>query len=129
MFQPIPLLKGATEARPADLTPDVDPDEIAARDDAEETVAALRKALRYHNYRYYVLDDPVISDADYGRLMEELRALEEKFPLTRSTASSSKSTIWRIRRPWARARGIRAGHPAGRRAHNARSGRALRHAG
>jgi DNA ligase (NAD+) len=36
----------------------------------------LRDAIRYHNYRYYVLDDPEISDAEYDRLMQKLRALE-----------------------------------------------------
>jgi DNA ligase (NAD+) len=40
----------------------------------------LRRELDYHNYRYYVLDDPVVSDAEYDRLMTELIALEEKHP-------------------------------------------------
>jgi DNA ligase (NAD+) len=90
MFDSIPLLNGAPEARPVDLTPDVDPDEITEQDDAEEAVAALRKALRYHNYRYYVLDDPVISDADYDRLMEDLQALEETFPALRTPDSPTQ---------------------------------------
>ena len=41
---------------------------------------ALRKALHGHNYRYYVLDDPVISDAEYDRMMQELKQLEENYP-------------------------------------------------
>ena len=41
---------------------------------------ALRKALHRHNYRYYVLDDPEISDAEYDRLMQELKQLEENYP-------------------------------------------------
>lgn len=40
----------------------------------------LRKALHRHNYRYYVLDDPEVSDAEYDRLMQELRKLEETYP-------------------------------------------------
>jgi len=36
----------------------------------------LREKLRYHEYRYYVLDEPEISDAAYDRLMERLKALE-----------------------------------------------------
>ena len=43
-------------------------------------VEALRKALHGHNYRYYVLDDPVISDAEYDRMMQELKQLEENYP-------------------------------------------------
>ncbi|MGH8176458.1 MAG: NAD-dependent DNA ligase LigA [Steroidobacter sp.] len=41
---------------------------------------ALRKQLNHHNYRYHVLDDPEVSDAEYDRLLHELRALEEQFP-------------------------------------------------
>ncbi len=43
-------------------------------------VEALRKALHRHNYRYYVLDDPEVSDAEYDRLMQELKELEETHP-------------------------------------------------
>jgi DNA ligase (NAD+) len=41
---------------------------------------ALREQLRHHEYQYYVLDDPEISDAEYDLLMRELKALEEKHP-------------------------------------------------
>ena len=40
----------------------------------------LRKELNYHNHRYYVLDDPVITDGDYDLLIRELRELEEQYP-------------------------------------------------
>ena len=43
-------------------------------------VAELRRELNYHNHRYYVLDDPVISDQDYDRLLQELRQIEEEYP-------------------------------------------------
>ena len=45
-----------------------------------EKAAALSQALHRHNYRYYVLDDPEISDAEYDRLMQELQQLEDKYP-------------------------------------------------
>ena len=45
-----------------------------------ERVAALKKTLHAHNYRYYVLDDPEISDAEYDRMMQELKQLEEVYP-------------------------------------------------
>ena len=40
----------------------------------------LRTQLNNHNYRYYVLDQPVVSDAEYDALFHELRLLEEKYP-------------------------------------------------
>jgi len=43
-------------------------------------IEELRKEIRYHNYRYYVLDSPVVSDAEYDRLMRELRKLEAAHP-------------------------------------------------
>jgi DNA ligase (NAD+) len=49
-------------------------DQVAAR------VAELRKDIEYHNYRYYVADDPVISDEEYDRLFRELQEIEREFP-------------------------------------------------
>ena len=43
-------------------------------------VQDLRKALHRHNYRYYVLDDPEISDSEYDRMMQELIRLETDYP-------------------------------------------------
>ncbi|NIP46448.1 MAG: NAD-dependent DNA ligase LigA [Gammaproteobacteria bacterium] len=43
-------------------------------------VAELRDTIDYHNYRYYVLDDPVIPDAEYDRLLRELEELETQYP-------------------------------------------------
>ena len=40
----------------------------------------LRDQLNYHSYRYYVLDSPEISDAEYDELMRELEGLEEQYP-------------------------------------------------
>ena len=45
-----------------------------------QQVKTLRKALHRHNYRYYVLDDPEVSDAEYDRLMQDLKELEETYP-------------------------------------------------
>ncbi|HQI95544.1 MAG TPA: NAD-dependent DNA ligase LigA [Syntrophorhabdus sp.] len=46
----------------------------------KERIEKLKGQLEYHNYRYYVLDDPVVSDTEYDRLMTELVALEENHP-------------------------------------------------
>jgi len=43
-------------------------------------IEELRSLINYHNYRYYVLDSPEISDAEYDELMRELRRLEEAYP-------------------------------------------------
>ncbi|HEY8368152.1 MAG TPA: NAD-dependent DNA ligase LigA, partial [Thermodesulfobacteriota bacterium] len=45
-----------------------------------ERAAELREAIEYHNYRYYVLDDPEISDAEYDRLLRELETIEREHP-------------------------------------------------
>ena len=46
----------------------------------EKEVKRLRELLRYHSYRYYVLDDPDIPDAEYDRLYKQLLSHEEKYP-------------------------------------------------
>ena len=48
--------------------------------DLEARVAELREQIREANHRYYVLDSPTISDAEYDDLMRELRSLEEQHP-------------------------------------------------
>jgi DNA ligase (NAD+) len=45
-----------------------------------EEVKQLRREIDEHNFRYYVLDDPVISDAEYDRLLQRLQALEAEHP-------------------------------------------------
>ncbi|HEY6923030.1 MAG TPA: NAD-dependent DNA ligase LigA [Steroidobacteraceae bacterium] len=50
------------------------------RRDAEARVAELRRQITYHDKRYYELDDPEIPDAEYDKLMVELRALEAEYP-------------------------------------------------
>jgi len=41
---------------------------------------SLKEQIRHHNYRYHVLDDPEVPDAEYDRLMRQLQALEQKHP-------------------------------------------------
>ncbi len=43
-------------------------------------IEKLRETIREHEYRYYVLDDPKISDAEFDKLMNQLKALEAKYP-------------------------------------------------
>ena len=51
---------------------------------------ALREQIEYHNHRYYILDDPAISDADYDRLLNELEAIEAAHPALRTEWSPTQ---------------------------------------
>ncbi|MEC9141038.1 MAG: NAD-dependent DNA ligase LigA [Chloroflexota bacterium] len=53
---------------------------MSATADAIKRAAELRIELDQHNYRYYVQDDPTVSDAVYDALMRELRELEAQYP-------------------------------------------------
>lgn len=48
--------------------------------DAAQRISELRNELDAHNYRYYVLDEPSVPDAEYDRLFRELQALEAEHP-------------------------------------------------
>jgi DNA ligase (NAD+) len=52
----------------------------AAPASVKKEMEELREKLRYHEYRYYVLDDPEISDAAYDRMMNRLKELETAHP-------------------------------------------------
>ena len=52
----------------------------AAPASVKKEIEELREKLRYHEYRYYVLDDPEISDAAYDRMMNRLKELETAHP-------------------------------------------------
>ena len=51
-----------------------------ASSELTERVGHLRQQIDHHNYRYHVLDDPEVTDAEYDRLFDELRRLEEEHP-------------------------------------------------
>jgi DNA ligase (NAD+) len=53
---------------------------VADLEQAKQKIEKLRAEINHHNYRYYVLDSPEISDADYDELMRELQALEAEYP-------------------------------------------------
>lgn len=55
--------------------------------DPAERVQQLRHEIEQHNYNYYVLDAPTITDAEWDRLMRELRDLEARFPELRTQDS------------------------------------------
>ena len=53
---------------------------MADLEEVKKRVEKLRAEINHHNYRYYVLDSPEISDAEYDALMRELKQLEEQYP-------------------------------------------------
>ena len=67
------LLPGCDGAAPVSIS-------FMATKATERRIEDLRKQLEHHLYRYHVLDEPEISDAEYDRLYDELRALEEEHP-------------------------------------------------
>jgi len=56
----------------------------------EKRAAELRRVIEHHNHRYYVLDDPEVSDADYDELLNELRDLEAAHPELRTSDSPTQ---------------------------------------
>jgi DNA ligase (NAD+) len=53
---------------------------MAVTEDVMQRVNELRRIIEHHNYMYYVLDSPEISDAEYDALMRELEQLESEYP-------------------------------------------------
>ena len=51
-----------------------------SRDEAEERIEELREEIRYHDRKYYIENDPEISDYEYDMLLKELEALEDAYP-------------------------------------------------
>ncbi len=66
---------------------------LALHDDAllhKEDLRSLEDLVRFHEYRYYVLNDPLVSDFEYDRLYKMLEALEHKYPDQASPESPTK---------------------------------------
>ncbi|SNX53011.1 NAD-dependent DNA ligase LigA [Thermoanaerobacterium sp. RBIITD] len=56
----------------------------------EERVKELKEKINYHSYRYYVLDNPEISDYEYDMMMKELIKLEEEYPELKTSDSPTQ---------------------------------------
>lgn len=65
---------------------------MIASSEVAQRIAELREAINQHNYRYYVLDEPTVSDSRYDGLMRELEALEQEHP-TLITADSPTQRV------------------------------------
>ena len=51
-----------------------------AAKDVDKKIEKLREKIRFHEHRYYALDDPEISDAEFDKLLNELKSLEAEYP-------------------------------------------------
>jgi len=58
--------------------------------DVRKRIEALRAEIENHNYRYYVLDEPSVPDAEYDRLLRELESLEAEHPGLRTPDSPTQ---------------------------------------
>lgn len=56
----------------------------------QNAIVVLREQLEYHNYRYYQLDDPQITDSEYDRLLQQLETLERAHPAFSSPDSPTQ---------------------------------------
>ena len=62
----------------------------------QDRAAQLRAQLHHHAHRYYVLDAPELPDAEYDRLFQELRTLEEARPELRTPDSPTQRVIGQV---------------------------------
>src|SRR5919106_6428533 len=53
---------------------------MATKTDAKKRLKELRETIDYHSYRYHVLDDPEVADAEYDALVAELIEIEAEYP-------------------------------------------------
>jgi DNA ligase (NAD+) len=59
-------------------------------EEARRRIEELREEIEQHNYNYFVLNQPTISDAEYDKLLRELQKLEEQFPQFKSPTSPTQ---------------------------------------
>ena len=72
----------------------------------QKRVDEIRQEINHHNYRYYVLNEPVVSDSEYDQLMVELRKIEDEHPdwitpdsPTQRTGAPSSERFTKLRHP------------------------------
>jgi len=70
--------------------PKIDIKTIKTSKEAAGAMAKLRDAIRYHNYRYYILDSPVVTDSEYDQFFLALVELEEKYPELKTSDSPTQ---------------------------------------
>ena len=69
---------------------------MSSENDDLRRIRALTAQLHQHNFRYYILDDPQVSDAEYDRLLRQLQSLEKRYP----AAVSGDSPTQKVGASW-----------------------------
>lgn len=70
--------------------PSIDVAKITTKKKARVAIKKLSEVIHFHNYRYYVLDTPVIKDREYDKLLLQLQELEERYPDLKSATSPTQ---------------------------------------
>ncbi len=70
--------------------PEIHLEKIDTEKEAKEAVGVLREAVRFHDYRYYVLNEPAVSDKKYDELFQKLQELEQKWNLVTPDSPTQK---------------------------------------
>jgi DNA ligase (NAD+) len=81
-----------------DPTTNFGPVDKINRKQAQEEAAALREGIHYHDYLYYIKNQPEVSDAVYDRLFHRLQELESSFPDLQTEDSPARrvgTPLWR----------------------------------
>ena len=65
-------------------------EELMDAGEAKKKARELREKIRHHNYRYYTLEDPEISDREYDLLLKELMDMEKEFPFLTTEDSPTR---------------------------------------
>ena len=73
-------LRGLAFAQPFLLSTTIICPMVSSAKDLEKKIEALREKIRHHEYLYYVVDNPEISDAEFDKLMQQLKELEADHP-------------------------------------------------
>jgi DNA ligase (NAD+) len=77
---------------------------ITDKEIIKKRIEELRRLIEYHNYRYYVLDSPEISDAEYDKLFRELVELEKAHPEFQSEYSPTQKIGYKVQTAFATVR-------------------------
>ena len=73
-----------------DMKPKIDVTKITTKKDAKVAIKKLSDTIHFHNYRYYVLDSPVITDSEYDQFLLQLQELEERYPVLKTSTSPTQ---------------------------------------
>ncbi len=84
------LITGGAWGMTQDTKPNFDVDKIKSKKNAKVAIKKLSDVIHHYNYRYYVLDSPVITDSEYDNLLLQLQELEERYPDLKKTTSPTQ---------------------------------------